>query len=343
MACPLCGDLCSCSGAGDLASERDAIRILPEQVEDLGTRGIAVGQAVMSDPGFYRSSDTSNWRHEVSSRLRAHRRRRGYDPDASLSLGFAPPEPELPPPAAMAAEFVPEPVEPPPLPPAPSRYQRIAMNRRQAQLESGVLIEFPRPQNFDLFPEDLELAEPLPSLPRILEAPEPELLVTAESTPVLSTIELDTAAPAEDDYEPVSLELPLQVAPFSPRTVSALIDGALALTGSALFAVVVVTFCRFTPEGKLALTLGTVLCVFFWAAYQYLFLVYAGATPGMQVAQLELTSFEGCVPTRRTRVQRALALMLSCASLGMGFFWSLFDEDSLGWHDRITRTYLRQH
>jgi hypothetical protein len=42
------------------------------------------------------------------------------------------------------------------------------------------------------------------------------------------------------------------------------------------------------------------------------------------------------------RVQRALALILSCVSLGMGFLWSLFDEDSLGWHDRITRTYLRQ-
>jgi uncharacterized RDD family membrane protein YckC len=158
---------------------------------------------------------------------------------------------------------------------------------------------------------------------------------------VLTAIELDTAA-AEDHYEPVTLELPLQVAPFSPRTISALIDAVLVLTGSALFTLVVLTIAKFVPEGKLALALGTMICIFFWSVYQYLFLVYAGITPGMQMAQLELTSFEGCVPGRRTRLQRALASVLSCVSLGMGFLWSLFDEDSLGWHDRITRTYLRQ-
>ena len=28
---------------------------------------------------------------------------------------------------------------------------------------------------------------------------------------------------------------------------------------------------------------------------------------------------------------------------GLGFLWSLFDEDRLGWHDRITRTYQRSY
>jgi hypothetical protein len=342
MACPLCGDPCICSRAGDLSSERTTVLIDPDQIVGYSSRSIAVGQAASTEPGFYRPN-AADWRNEVTSRLRAHRRRRGYDPDASLALGFAPPEPEPPPPAAMAAEFAsehPEPVIPPP-PPAPSRYQRIAMNRRQAQMENGVLIEFPRPQNLDLFTDDAELAEPLPSVPRILEAPEPEVAPQPSTIPVLTAIELDTAT-AEDHYEPVTLELPLQVAPFSPRTVCALIDAVLVLTGSALFTLIVLTIARFVPEGKLALALGTMICIFFWSIYQYLFLVYAGVTPGMQMAQLELTSFEGCVPARRTRAHRALASVLSCISLGMGFVWSLFDEDSLGWHDRITRTYLRQ-
>jgi len=34
--------------------------------------------------------------------------------------------------------------------------------------------------------------------------------------------------------------------------------------------------------------------------------------------------------------------VLSCISLGLGFAWAALDEDCLGWHDRITRTYLRQ-
>jgi hypothetical protein len=28
--------------------------------------------------------------------------------------------------------------------------------------------------------------------------------------------------------------------------------------------------------------------------------------------------------------------------MGLGFAWALVDEDCLGWHDRITRTYLRR-
>jgi hypothetical protein len=28
-------------------------------------------------------------------------------------------------------------------------------------------------------------------------------------------------------------------------------------------------------------------------------------------------------------------------SLGLGFFWALVDEHTLGWHDRISQTYLK--
>jgi hypothetical protein len=37
---------------------------------------------------------------------------------------------------------------------------------------------------------------------------------------------------------------------------------------------------------------------------------------------------------------RALMMLLSGASLGFGFLWAFFDQDYLGWHDRMTRTYL---
>jgi hypothetical protein len=28
--------------------------------------------------------------------------------------------------------------------------------------------------------------------------------------------------------------------------------------------------------------------------------------------------------------------------VGLGFAWSLFDDDHLSWHDRISQTYLRK-
>ena len=32
-------------------------------------------------------------------------------------------------------------------------------------------------------------------------------------------------------------------------------------------------------------------------------------------------------------------MILSAVSLGLGFAWAFFDEDTLCWHDRMTRTY----
>ena len=49
---------------------------------------------------------------------------------------------------------------------------------------------------------------------------------------------------------------------------------------------------------------------------------------------------DGEIPGRSTRRWRALAMALSAVSLGLGFLWCLLDEDTLCWHDRITRTYL---
>jgi len=28
--------------------------------------------------------------------------------------------------------------------------------------------------------------------------------------------------------------------------------------------------------------------------------------------------------------------------LGLGFVWALFDDESLAWHDRLSKTYLRK-
>jgi hypothetical protein len=36
-------------------------------------------------------------------------------------------------------------------------------------------------------------------------------------------------------------------------------------------------------------------------------------------------------------------MLLSVLPVGVGIGWSLFDEDRLTWHDRLSRTYLRQY
>jgi len=83
--------------------------------------------------------------------------------------------------------------------------------------------------------------------------------------------------------------------------------------------------------------------VLIWAVYQFLFIVYAGRTFGMEVARLRLCRFDGQRPGWRDRKERAVVTILSLVSVGFGFLWALVDEDTLCWHDRATRTYITPH
>jgi hypothetical protein len=95
------------------------------------------------------------------------------------------------------------------------------------------------------------------------------------------------------------------------------------------------------PEGlRVRAALGLGLPAFFWAVYQYLFVVFNRSTLGMRAGQVEMRTFDGREPNQSSRRGRALAAALSGLALGMGFAWAFLDEDTLCWHDRITRTYL---
>jgi uncharacterized RDD family membrane protein YckC len=345
-----------------------------------------VAVAEMPEPDVDHSRGASVWRNEVASRVQAHRakRKRRFDPEASLSLGFETAVLDASIPSLSSSvcvsteaeeteladrvheidfdmaqvEEVPEiqldshiEAEAESLPEPPRMYERIAMrnnvaaipDRRSDAIEADSnIIEFPRAATVQsLFAE--ELAEPI-TTPRILDVPEP---VVEAAPPPLATIQLDADQELPDwvrDYEEAesALELPLQVAPLGSRVLSGVTDAVLVLTAAALFSMIVLSVAKFVPQGRTALMIAILLPAGLWGIYHYLFLVFSGITPGMLMAQLELSSFEGCVPMRKTRASRAFAMMLCCVSLGMGFFWAMVDEDNLGWHDRMTRTYLRQ-
>ena len=83
------------------------------------------------------------------------------------------------------------------------------------------------------------------------------------------------------------------------------------------------------------------VAVLFWAAYEFLFVVYTGSTPGLHAAGLRLAGFDGSRLNRRLRRWRVLASFLSAFSAGLGFLWCVLDQDGLCWHDRITRTHVQ--
>src|SRR5947209_4538024 len=189
MACPLCGDRCTCSAATtgkQIAGTRVSVLFEP----DNDTQN--------------NSADDSNrgedWRGEVANRVQAHRakRQRRYDPESSLSLSFTPA-----PTSANKAEATPEKNKnatqqyhqtssAPELHSStsdldeggvstlveeiedsrPSPYRRIVM-KPPAELPTSDdnVIEFPRSVEQDLLFAH-ELAESISATPRILESPE---------------------------------------------------------------------------------------------------------------------------------------------------------------------------
>jgi uncharacterized RDD family membrane protein YckC len=72
--------------------------------------------------------------------------------------------------------------------------------------------------------------------------------------------------------------------------------------------------------------------------YGLLFAWTSAETPGMRWTQLRLTTFDGFPPDRKQRLVRFVASCLSRCTL-LGLLWSLADEESLAWHDHISRTF----
>jgi uncharacterized RDD family membrane protein YckC len=76
---------------------------------------------------------------------------------------------------------------------------------------------------------------------------------------------------------------------------------------------------------------------------QVVFFTFSDATPGMRLARIGLCTFSDENPTRAAMRRRIPALVLSTALLGLGFAWSLLDEDRLTWHDLLSRMYQRSY
>ncbi len=314
-----------------------------------------------------------NWRDEVSSRLNSYAKRRGRKHLAgeySLQLDFERPrrssaataaalEPMLDQPAPQLDAYAvtaPEPVieaEPdvePDWRPSFTTAEIAAMSEVPQQTEPEPVvaapekpkrrqhrvIEFPRLFSLERTetPSD-ELAENLDK-PRILDVPEE----TEQIVLPLADISLEMQQHAEEAAPPREFELPIQVAGMSQRLFAAMADSMIVFFATAVFAGIALNMAKELPHNKLTLAAGVLAPVVFWALYQYLFLVHSAGTPGMKMAQLRLATFNGYGTNRGSRRTRALGLMLSLVSAGMGFGWALVDEDTLCWHDRISRTYL---
>lgn len=144
-----------------------------------------------------------------------------------------------------------------------------------------------------------------------------------------------------DYYALVPDEHRLYQAPFGRRMMATVVDAGLIM-GLVFGTIYLIASNMDTLPGKHAFELCAVVAVLGFAAlYEWFFLTFAKVTPGMRYAQLALCTFDEELPTREQVNGRLKAMLISVLPVGLGMLWSIFDEDQMSWHDRLSKTYLR--
>jgi uncharacterized RDD family membrane protein YckC len=122
------------------------------------------------------------------------------------------------------------------------------------------------------------------------------------------------------------------------RAIASALDWSMVLIGYGIFLGGIHQLgCQLTLTKSTFPILGG---MFFVMAFMYgLCFAIAGAdTPGMIWTRLRLTTFDGLPPDLKQRLGRFAAAGLSRCTM-LGLLWSLVDEESLTWHDHMSRTF----
>ena len=380
MACPRCGTDCHCPPRDTSAGAHIAVLIDPDHYdpsEEIFSATLSTPAktepavpAAPADAQFYRASDADpQWRSEVSARVSnfRSRRRRPAAASAHASMRFDFDGREAAPHVSHAELSALPRIEPevakiiafPKAAPdsAELREAVVASEPRIVEAHAETTAEEPVVGEGELAVEwdhTIEEAATAPAIfaerladpvvdetaGQVLEA-DPEMALPAVSSLADITFDTPMVEPLEErSFDLLEEDVALSLAPVFDRAVAGAIDAVVANSATLLFMGVFTWLAKPVMEKSSLLVLSTVVGVFTWTLYQYIFLVHRGQSLGMQFAQLEIRTFDGERAWRSERRRRVWGLALSCASMGLGFVWALMDEDRLGWHDRMTGSCL---
>jgi uncharacterized RDD family membrane protein YckC len=150
--------------------------------------------------------------------------------------------------------------------------------------------------------------------------------------------ELDFSASPDDRAHPQTALVP--VASLAERRWAGALDAIfLAFTCAGFLGLFRSLGGQITVD-KTDVVVYALAAYFFYGFYVSLFTVLAGSTPGMQLRGLAVVRLDGSLPDTRQLLWRSFGYLLSGATLLLGFFWALWDEDRFTWQDRISQTYV---
>ena len=169
------------------------------------------------------------------------------------------------------------------------------------------------------------------------------------SQPEESQLLIDVSAPPEVEgaggtaaiaRAPASASGLYPVADIEERRLAALIDTACLLFACGGFLALFGSLGGQFAFSKLNAVVYSIAFAIVYIQYFALFTVFGGTTPGMMLRGLRVVDFSGEEPSSRQLLIRAAGYLLSAGTFFLGFFWAMWDEDSLTWHDRVSHTYL---
>jgi uncharacterized RDD family membrane protein YckC len=123
------------------------------------------------------------------------------------------------------------------------------------------------------------------------------------------------------------------------RAMAAAVDTSIVLLALTVFGIIFrlaggafVLDVKTTP---MFLAAAAAIVVF----YRVLWCLANGDSAGQRWTHLRLINFDGQRPTRTQRFYRLASGLLSLLAAGIGLLWSLVDEETLTWHDHISKTF----
>jgi uncharacterized RDD family membrane protein YckC len=157
------------------------------------------------------------------------------------------------------------------------------------------------------------------------------------------TLDFVPAAPARN--RKLKTDVDAQVFCDSPvatpthRFVASAIDAAIIFIGFGITVLSVVLMGGSFGAGKMFWTgLGSTLALVS-AFYGLIWAIAGRETAGMRFTDLQLITFDGFPLDGRSRALRFASSWLSFCSGGLGLIWAMADEESLTWHDHISKTF----
>jgi uncharacterized RDD family membrane protein YckC len=215
--------------------------------------------------------------------------------------------------------------------PGPRAVQRPATSHITYQPSLFTSRELPRVVPFETIAPDLVQQPPHKTQPAAPRQRHRKLI------PGQQALDFTHARSAKPQDGVIYCDAPVAVP--AHRAMAAAVDASIVLMALAVFGIIFRlaggTFVLDAKTAPIFLAAAGTVVVF----YRVLWCLANGDSAGQRWARLRLVNFDGQRPTRTQRFYRLASGLLSLLAAGIGLLWSLVDEETLTWHDHISKTF----